>query len=1159
MDSLYLQLFQALFPQFNFEDIEPGKTEEEMAENIDQLIKLLETNILEHDLSDIKAEAIVTGDLAHIDEFLQVLLQVVFLMIQNQAEGEESEEELESAQKQRNDKSSSKKHKSDERHNDKFSDDHSDDMNQDETDTQKMAKDMGLNSPDMEENDSKKGIQELYDMDDGVEEKDQRLLHDLEQEYEDQLVKEGLMDPGAEPNSRKKSDKAHGRHDDMEDEEPRFSDLDFYGKNPPDHKQVMVDDDDEDPEAQMLKQARKKQEEKETPGSNKRQSDNKKQGNDRSSGKKQAVDVLNDPLLPEGVDFGSKKNKARADSLGGGGSFKGNDLLDEQEDDDDLLVIDNLDELDEEQKYMVLQHLFEEYQKDPDSFPDDQKELLEHEMMKLYQKAEMDGDLEDEGDFEEDDLRMAPSSGKKHKGYSDDKKDKRQWVDDDSDNYDNDPMFQGSDKKAKPRPLHDDEDEDEDDSQDERMHMAGELNMPNDKMPNRHEDSDVEDHEVQQNPQHHDEDEDEDEKYMKEIIQQQNQAQADREEQQQELEQDDHDGMDEGEDMPEHEDNDDAAQPIEITEEEFKNLPPEEQQRMLMLMQQQQMEAEGEEGEGEEEVPEVDQEYLNALQLQMMQQEQLAQMQRMKKKGKKPKKKRPSTAKYGWNSRSTKLQSRSMRRPGTAKKRKSKSKAKQRRIAEQQYLQQMQQQQMMQQMAYQQQLEQQQQQEQNQNQNQVQEIDEEQLALLQENIANIQPVDENGEPIEMTPEELAEFQNNLLQQQLQQNQQMEGEGEGGDGDEELEQYTPEQIAMLQQQAYEQQLREQSMLRRKKGKKRSSSKRRASRKKTKKPKRKKQQMDEQTAFLMMLQQNPELQQQFIQQQQMQAMGEDQMQPDQMYNVEKIDEEENEESPMKSQQYDGKNHERPTEESNHTADEIVQQNQLQPGETDDEGIYEDEENQQMLANLSPEELAYLQQKAAQEQQMMGYPQEEKGQYYSPHQGNSRGLYDQQNMVQQNIINQNEALNKMFKNYIADMKRKEAKKNKRRVKKQLNRRRSFAAAYGGRSGTNTAIPHKRALDLKSKIKRDVKQVVLAKKIYMLANEIERNRLLEEKRRTANLRKTTKTKKKSLKGTMRNRFQDQMALLKQSIESERMDRKIAKFVRTQAMAQWKRDLSRR
>ena len=43
---------------------------------------------------------------------------------------------------------------------------------------------------------------------------------------------------------------------------------------------------------------------------------------------------------------------------------------------------------------------------------------------------------------------------------------------------------------------------------------------------------------------------------------------------------------------------------------------------------------------------------------------------------------------------------------------------------------------------------------------------------------------------------------------------------------------------------------------------------------------------------------------------------------------------------------------------------------------------------------------------------------------------------------------------------------------------------------------------MQIKTKINRDVKQLKLAKKIYMLANEIEKNRLLEEKRRTTEMK---------------------------------------------------------
>lgn len=79
--------------------------------------------------------------------------------------------------------------------------------------------------------------------------------------------------------------------------------------------------------------------------------------------KKEKIDIFNDPLLPEEPvrkGRGSEKKKAK------GGSFNGDDL---QEDDQDI----NYEDLDENEKYQVLQHLYEEYQKDPDNFPEDQR------------------------------------------------------------------------------------------------------------------------------------------------------------------------------------------------------------------------------------------------------------------------------------------------------------------------------------------------------------------------------------------------------------------------------------------------------------------------------------------------------------------------------------------------------------------------------------------------------------------------------------------------------------------------------------------------------------------------------------------------------------------------------------------------------------------
>lgn len=287
--------------------------------------------------------------------------------------------------------------------------------------------------------------------------------------------------------------------------------------------------------------------------------------------------------------------------------------------------------------------------------------------------------------------------------------------------------------------------------------------------------------------------------------------------------------------------------------------------------------------------------------------------------------------------------------------------------------------------------------------------DEEHNEMMQ-NLNNLQPVDENGNPVDLTPEQLKELQMQYLQQQEMEANQQQYDDNGEP------QLTPEQYAMLQQQAYE-----QSMLAKKKPRRKASAKRKPAAKKSlksKKPKRKahKQQMDEQTAFLMMLQQNPELQQQFLQQHMQQMNGQA---PDgQMYNVDKIDEEENEESPMKSQpvEHPGMQpHHGQTEESANT-DDMAHQQMRNMG--DGEGIYEDEDNEQ-YQQMMPDD-GHLAQAADHEQQMMQY-QQKYPQYYSPHQGNYGNIYERQNDVQRSIINQNESLNGMLRQYIADLARK------------------------------------------------------------------------------------------------------------------------------------------
>ena len=54
-DSLYMQLFEAFFPDLHLDQIQPGENEEDMANNIQALIDLLADSILNVDLSFISS------------------------------------------------------------------------------------------------------------------------------------------------------------------------------------------------------------------------------------------------------------------------------------------------------------------------------------------------------------------------------------------------------------------------------------------------------------------------------------------------------------------------------------------------------------------------------------------------------------------------------------------------------------------------------------------------------------------------------------------------------------------------------------------------------------------------------------------------------------------------------------------------------------------------------------------------------------------------------------------------------------------------------------------------------------------------------------------------------------------------------------------------
>jgi hypothetical protein len=83
----------------------------------------------------------------------------------------------------------------------------------------------------------------------------------------------------------------------------------------------------------------------------------------------------------------------------------------------------------------------------------------------------------------------------------------------------------------------------------------------------------------------------------------------------------------------------------------------------------------------------------------------------------------------------------------------------------------------------------------------------------------------------------------------------------------------------------------------------------------------------------------------------------------------------------------------------------------------------------------------------------------------------------------------------------------------------------------------------------KRNAQQVRLCEKVYRLASNLEKNKLLEEKREYMESQGQKKVQKKQMVDAIETFYKDKITMLKERIGNERFERKIAKQAQTQAL----------
>lgn len=354
--------------------------------------------------------------------------------------------------------------------------------------------------------------------------------------------------------------------------------------------------------------------------------------------------------------------------------------------------------------------------------------------------------------------------------------------------------------------------------------------------------------------------------------------------------------------------------------------------------------------------------------------------------------------------------------------------------------------------------------------------------------------------------------------------------------------TPEEAYMLQQQLIAQQMQRKQKKKRKRPQT-ANIQGRYQAPPTKKPKKKKkkvrrqQEQTEEEHIMQLIQQNPEL----LEQMQQQQMQQDQEQNEDQFD--QIPEVAEEESPMKDQQEDEMIEETEGE---------VEEEEIDPSEGQEQGF--DQENEQMLANLTPDQMAFLQQQSQNE--MMQNKLQDYNQMYNPlaqsvaaarqqHQGMAEYNLDQvDDGSHEQIMAKRQALEVMLRDYIADNSKEQKQKKKGAVLRKKNKRRDNKVDRIRMTKFQSELRNKQLSKMK---KRDSQQVKLCKKIFRLASDLEKNKLIDEKKLAKKVREDRKKTKMVKLKALENKFTNQMDIIHETIQQEKLNRKITKFAQTQ------------
>ena len=169
------------------------------------------------------------------------------------------------------------------------------------------------------------------------------------------------------------------------------------------------------------------------------------------------------------------------------------------------------------------------------------------------------------------------------------------------------------------------------------------------------------------------------------------------------------------------------------------------------------------------------------------------------------------------------------------------------------------------------------------------------------------------------------------------------------------------------------------------------------------------------------------------------------------------------------------------------------------------------------------------------------------------NQNNLLEDDPETREMLLKQQKQIEKIMLDYQKETKLKAYQREKVEKAKELNLRHSLKKYdIKSKKMEEEMRTQQKALNLK----RDTQQILLCQKLYKLASQLEKNKIIEDRRVYLEERNVKNKQKRQILSSIENFYSDQIKLLIDAINQEKIEKQIAQYAQTTALSSLEKEI---